>query len=109
MSGLLVPPVPVPRVTKQKVLHRLGQRRAVDLDQVMNLIVHQHISKQSVAKLLLALSEQVQIAPPVPIVGKDRLPLITATHDMMERADEMHPRFSCHRNARLGKASNKVN
>ena len=73
------------------------------------MIVHQHISKQPVAKSLLALSEQVQIAPPVLIVGKDRLPVITATHDVIERAGEMHSRFSCHSDARLCEPSNKVN
>ena len=94
---------------KQLVLHRLGQRRALDLDQMMNVIVPHHTGKQPVAKSRLALSEQVQMAPPVPIVGKDRLPLITATHRLIERSGEMHPRFSCHRDARLRKASSKIN
>jgi len=60
------------------------------------VIAHEHIGVQSVAKSPLALFEKIQITLTISIVFEDRLPLITPTHDVIERADEMDPPLSGH-------------
>src|SRR3990170_6190916 len=96
MPRLFVPPVPVTREAKQIVLHHLRKRCLADLNQMMNVIAHEHIGVQSVAKSPLALFEKIQITLTISIVFEDRLPLITPTHDVIERADEMYPPLSGH-------------
>ena len=96
MPRLFVPPVPVTREAKQIVLHHLRKRCLADLNQMMNVIAHEHIGVQSVAESPLALFENIQIALTISIVFEDRLPLIAPTHDVIERADEMYPPLSRH-------------
>ena len=79
----MVSPVPITRVTKQIVLHHLRKRSLANLDQMV--ISHQHIGIQPVAKSLLALFKKVKIALTISIVFEDRLSLIAATHDVIER------------------------
>ena len=81
----MVSPVPITRVTKQIVLHHLRKRSLANLDQMVNVISHQHIGIQPVAKSLLALFKKVKIALTISIVFEDRLSLIAATHDVIER------------------------
>jgi hypothetical protein len=62
----------------------------------MNVIAHQHIGIEPVAKSLLARFEQILIAVMISIVFEDCLTLIAATHDVIERPGEMYPWFSGH-------------
>jgi hypothetical protein len=75
------------------------------------MIAHQHVRIQPVAKSLLALLKKIQITLAILIVFEDVLPLIAATHDMMERPGKMYPRLSGHNAATILKSwknSNKV-
>ena len=44
----------------------------------------------------MALFKKIQITPTVPIVIEDRLALIAATHDVIERTAKMYARLSGH-------------
>jgi len=65
------------------------------------VISHQHISIQLIAKSVLTLCKKIQIALTVPIVVEDRLALIAATHDVLERTGKMYPRISGHNGATI--------
>ncbi len=64
---------------------------------MVNVIFHQHICIQLIAKSFLTLCKKIQIALTVPIVIEDRLALIAATHDVIERTGKMYPRLSGHK------------
>jgi hypothetical protein len=70
---------------------------------MVNVIAHQHIGIQPVAKSLLALPKKIQITLTIPIVIENFLPLIAATHDMIERSGKMYPRLSGHDDATIPK------
>ena len=111
MPRFLIPVVPVTRVAKQNVLHHFRKRCLADLDQMVNVIAHQHIGVQPIAKSLRTLFEKIQIALTILIVFEDCLPLIAATHDVIERPGEMYPRLSGHTDATIvckPQNSNKV-
>lgn len=108
MPKLSVSCVPVPSVTKQDVLHHLGERRLTDLYQMVHMVGHQHIRIQSISKSPLTLFKQIQITPAVLIILKNGLPVIASTHDMIKSPSEMYPWLSGHDGTTVGEEESQL-
>ena len=96
MSHLPVSLIPIPRVTEEKTLPDCGQRGWIDFDQVVDVIAHQNIGLQATVTPPSGFLKQLQISPPVGVIRKDPLTLITPADHMIQSAWTIHSRFSCH-------------
>src|SRR3990170_3969428 len=106
MPHLPVPPIPVPGVTKEKILHDLGQLNPPNSNQMMDMVSHQYIGIQTIPKPPSRLLEQPQVAAAIGVIPKDPLTPIPPADHMVETPGKMNPWLSGHAGILRQPASN---
>jgi hypothetical protein len=96
MPHLPVSSVIMLSIAELDILHDLGQWNIANLDQQMDVITHQYVCIKLAAKSGWQLFEEPKVAFSIIVVTEDHLPLITATHRMIQRSRKMDSGFSRH-------------
>ena len=58
MADLFVSSIPVTGISKQNILHYLGEGGPTDLNEVMNVVAHQNVGIKAIVKSALAFLKQ---------------------------------------------------
>ena len=96
MSNATVPPIEPDAVTDVEPLHSAGQVGLGGFDQLMKMVVHQHISMNSDAESFRCLGEQLQEMETIRIVAVNGLALVATGRDLVTTAWPLDAQGSCH-------------